>query len=777
MTKPPDLTSLHKISPDVDSEVIQDFLDRMDPDYFAHFSPSDVGKHLRLANTLTPKHPCAVNLQAEKNSSDFRLTLVAYDYFSEFATVCGLLSAYGLDIREAFIFTYHDEQPPSSRIEGRAYRRLGSSKWPMGHQKHRPGLSRKKVVDVFRLHVLSGCRFQAPEQKRFIRELTDMVHMLDSRKIQAVRTRVNRQLIETIGKRKSSFTNLVQPVEIQFNNTISPRETVMDIRATDSPSFLYAFANALAMRGIYLSKATIEVEGTRVRNRFFVRGRQDQKIVTTEEQQELTVAAAIIKEFTHFLTWAPDPSKALDHFDKFLDQLLEDHPTRKKIHWLNRKDSLANFAQLFGTSDFLWEDFLRRQHANLLPIIEDIQQDADLPSKNHMAKTLQKRLGKTKKLETRKIIVNQFKDEELFRIDMNHILKGTPLPDFSKALTDLAEVILHQALLEAQSAVNQTRKPPIGHQGRLQPLTICGLGKLGGQELGYASDIEILFIYAISSKTPSSQRPIIGEYYERLVQEFLHWIEAKQEGIFHIDTRLRPHGDKGVLANSFDEIRHYYREGGGAAPFERQAWIKLRHVAGDPALGHQVEDYRDEFVYSETPWPLDTGLHLRQRQMRELVPYGAIHVKYSPGGLIDIEYTVQYLQLLHGHREPTLRTTNTLHALEALQKAHHLSRANSKMLQGDYIFLRRVIDALRIVRGNAKDLVLPESGSEDLIYLARRLGYITDIWLEGAKEFEQDIKKRMRRVHALFQKTFKEASPQRQTVSRKSTRQSGTRTT
>lgn len=756
MATPPSLSSLQKALPEIEPKIIQDFLDRMDPDYFLQFPTTTVAKHLQLANILSPEQPCALTLQPEKGKAEFQLTLVAYDYFAEFATICGLLSAYGLDIREAFIFTYQDNVTPSASAPPtqQTLSQRRPAKWPVHRPTPHPGLSRKKVVDVFRLQVLSGCTFTTQNQKQFTRELTEMISLLDTHQAQEARTRVNLKLVETLGKRKSSFSNLMHPVEIQFNNTLSARETVMDIRATDSPSFLYAFANALTMRGIYLSKATIEVDGTRVRNRFFVRGRQGQKFVTAEEQQELRVAAALLKEFTHFLTWAPDPGKALNHFDKFLDQLLEDHPTQKKMNWLTQKDSLANLAQLFGTSDFLWEDFLRRQHANLLPIIEDSHKHTVHLTKEQLAKRLRDKLGKTKKTEIRKVLFNQFKDEELFRIDMNHILKGTPLPEFSKALTILAEVILDQALLEAQLVVNQSQKPPQTQKGKPLPLTICGLGKLGGHELGYASDIEIVFIYQVSPTTPSHQRPDIGEYYERLVQEFLHWIEAKQEGIFQIDTRLRPHGEKGLLANSLEEIQQYYSPEGGAAPFERQAWIKLRHVAGDRNLGTQVEAHRDAFVYSAASWPLDTALHLRHRQSRELVPPGSIHVKYSPGGLIDLEYTAQYLQLMHGHDEPTLRTTNTLEALEALQTTSHLSKAETKTLTDDYVFMRKVIDGLRIVRGNAKDLVLPKSGSEDMIYLARRLGYITEVWQDGAEAFEKEIKKRMARSHTIFQKLF-----------------------
>ena len=182
------------------------------------------------------------------------------------------------------------------------------------------------------------------------------------------------------------------------------------------------------------------------------------------------------------------------------------------------------------------------------------------------------------------------------------------------------------------------------------------MGKFGGRELGYASDIEVLFVYREPGRT-SGRRPVENsEYFERLAQEILQWIEARQEGIFHLDVRLRPHGSKGQLTNTLSELRRYYGPSGLSAPFERQALIKLRPVTGDQALGAEVERLRDSIVYSGATWNLAEALELRQIQIKELVQPGTINVKYSSGGLIDIEYSVQYLQVMHGHQHPELRT-------------------------------------------------------------------------------------------------------------------------
>jgi glutamate-ammonia-ligase adenylyltransferase len=255
---------------------------------------------------------------------------------------------------------------------------------------------------------------------------------------------------------------------------------------------------------------------------------------------------------------------------------------------------------------------------------------------------------------------------------------------------------------------------------------LFGLGKLGGRELGYASDLEILCVYSGQGHTSGPHQIAVSQYAEMLVQQLLDLIVVRRSGTFEIDLRLRPFGSKGPLATSLDAFREYYRHGGQAAPFERQALIKLRWVAGDSSIGQTIETLRDAFVYSVAPFHLETAVQLRQRQRNELVVPGAVDAKYSQGGLVDIEYTVQYLQLLHGATLPTLHTPNTLAALQALSHAGIVSATVYQALRDAYIFLRRLIDALRLARGNAHDLVLPPMDSGEFIFLARRMGYWED---------------------------------------------------
>ncbi len=732
----------------VAEDILNDFFERMDPDYFANFEPEAIARHIGLASALSLDNPSELSCVPLKEHR-FELTVVAYDYFSEFAAICGLLSAFGLNIEEGRIYTFTEERaaPPSRR-----------DSWQRHRPQRRPGISRKKIVDVFQVYPVEGAVFTTPYQQQLAAELKRIVKLLDDNHFEEARQQVNRQLVERLSKRRSAFSGLLHTVHITFDNNSSPTDTVMDIRSDDTPAFLYAFANALAMRNIYISKAQFENEGGKLRDRFYVRNRYGQKVLDQVDQQQLRLTAVLIKQFTHALTWAPDPAKALEAFDQFLDLIMEESARSKgspALEFLQDKKSLPVLARLLGASDFLWEDFLRRQHGNLLPMLHDYQRAPLIKPRTALGKELDRFLARAKTDEARKEALNQFKDRELFRIDMTHLLDAaSSLSDFSLALTDLAELIMARSLKDCMAKLGRQFGVPKLDNKQPCPFVILGMGKFGGRELGYASDIEVVFVYGGAGETGGKERVANSEYFERLAQELLGWIEAKQEGIFHLDVRLRPHGGKGSLANAIEEVRRYYSASGLAAPFERQALIKLRTVAGDRTLGRQVEEHRDAFVYGPEPWDEAAALDLRRQQIKELVDRGQVNVKYSPGGLIDIEYAVQYLQILQGHGRPALRQANTLQALAALAQEDLISPEEAERLDKAYTFIRKLIDGLRMVRGHAKDLVLPETYSDDFVFLARRLGYTTEDWQAGAKHLQSNIDHHMSGTKEFFERRF-----------------------
>ncbi len=257
-------------------------------------------------------------------------------------------------------------------------------------------------------------------------------------------------------------------------------------------------------------------------------------------------------------------------------------------------------------------------------------------------------------------------------------------------------------------------------------MTVCALGKCGGRELGFASDIELMFIYNGNGDTSGPLVISTAEFYERLVALFIQSIEARREGIFQVDLQLRPYGKAGSLAVSQDSFRRYFAPGGPAWPYEMQALVKLRPIAGNHGLGKTIVALRDELIYAEGAFDVSAMRAMRERQMRHLVSGGTFNAKFSPGGLVDVEYLIQGLQITNGARHASLRTTNIREAMHALADVGLLANDDYVRLRKAYTFLRWLIDGLRMVRGNARDLTVPTLDSDAIAFLARRMRYSGD---------------------------------------------------
>ena len=204
-------------------------------------------------------------------------------------------------------------------------------------------------------------------------------------------------------------------------------------------------------------------------------------------------------------------------------------------------------------------------------------------------------------------------------------------------------------------------------------------------------------------------------------------IEAKREGIFEIDLRLRPYGRSGSMAVSLEGFRRYFNPTGPAWAFERQALVKLRPTAGNEELGAEIMRLRDAYIYTSVPFDVTAMRAMRERQLRHLVAGGVFNAKYSPGGLVDIEYLIQALQITYGYDDPDVRRTNIRDAMQALAAGGILSDEDYTQLRKAHTFLRWLIDGLRMVRGNAKDLAVPIDNEEAFTFLAQRMRYGKDI--------------------------------------------------
>ncbi|MFN8705209.1 MAG: glutamine synthetase adenylyltransferase, partial [Planctomyces sp.] len=189
---------------------------------------------------------------------------------------------------------------------------------------------------------------------------------------------------------------------------------------------------------------------------------------------------------------------------------------------------------------------------------------------------------------------------------------------------------------------------------------------------------------------------------------------------------MRPFGPAGSSAVLLTELGSYYSPNGPAWPYERQALVKFRCVAGDREFGSLALSACHDVIYSSGSFDFASMKAMRERQIRQLVRGGSVNVKLSDGGLVDCEYAVQAIQLAFGGSIRSLRHPNTRKVIREAAHVSLIAPEQSREAEEAYVFLRQLIDCLRMVRGNAKDLTIPDAASPDFQQLDRRLMTIHD---------------------------------------------------
>ncbi len=722
----------HQTSPEVSRHI-----SRMDNSYKLVFSEEEIQRHSLLASELGQEKSVSMDVE-EKDNGCYRVTIVAYDYPGELSVLCGLLFVHGFNIIDGYAFTYEPASPSGKEklsLLNRQRNISGNNRiyHPSAGEIHETSIdeSRQKIVDVFTVQPVTRQPVTPNIWDAYLSDLTHMMSLFQS----GQRREARGLLAKRVGAAFQSIPGTavpLMPIDIKIINEPAQRYTVLQIDAPDTFGFLYEFTNALAFTRININRMIIRSVGNRARDVFFVTDANGNRIEDDMKQRELRAAIVLIKHFTHLLPNSPNPEIALLHFREFLAHLFERPNWPDEIASIEQSDVLKALAHILGVSDFLWDDFLRMQYANLFPVVKDVGALAVAKPRIELNNEL------TQAIETKIVggigypdwqsALNAYKDRELFRIDMRHILGLTSeFWDFAAELTDLAEVVISSAVDMCQAELGQRFGYPVSEDGTPGVLSVVALGKCGGRELGFASDIELMFIYSGNGNTNGTESIETSDFYERLVRSVVTTIHARQEGIFQIDLQLRPYGKAGSLAVSLESFKKYFAADGPAWAYERQALVKLRPIAGDKELGDTIIALRDEYAYKSGPFDVTAMRAMRERQIRHLVTGGTFNAKYSPGGLVDVEYLIQGLQINHGADNPALRVTNIRTAMSLLNEAGILSDSDYTSLRKSHTFLRWLIDSLRVVRGNAKDITVPPYGSEEFAFLARRLRYENDI--------------------------------------------------
>lgn len=681
----------------------------MAPEYSKVFTESEIKRHARMLGQVDAKQLVVLE-SVDAGNGRVQLTVCGVDQRGDLAMMCGLLFAYGFDILNGQVFTARQvlHAQPDEPHES------------LGHP-----FDDRRFVNVF---MLTPPRdgMSSDIWKRCQDELEQLLRLAASGRLTEAQGRLAREVAGALSE-TTTTRPAFGPMDVEIDNTRSETLTVLHISAEDTPGFLYELTNSLSLLGYDIRRVILTSLGNRAVDTLFIVGPHGEKITEAEQQTRLRTAVVLVNHFMQLLPGSPDPARALLHFSQFLEQLFELPDWSDKLASLDRSVVLEALARLLGVSDFLWEDFLRVQHDNLFPIIRDIDGLAHSRPRSELDAELSEQIAESDSIEECRQRINAFKDREMFRVDMRHIAgHTTEFGEFSAELTDVAECVVAAAVTVCQQDLTDQYGVPRAINGE-EPgrLAVLALGKAGGCELGFASDIELMFVYAAAGQTDGPCPITAAEFFIKLVEGFAHTIESRRRGIFEVDLRLRPYGQAGPLAVSLESFEAYFSPGGPAWPYERQALVKMRPVAGDSELAQQLIDMRDRLVYTGDEFDVAAMRGLREKQVQQLVQPGTWNAKLSAGGLVDCEYLVQALQITHAHDQPELRLTNTRRAMRALHAAGYLSDKHFDRLRHAHMFLRRLIDALRIVRGDARDLTVPKPDTEEFGFLARRLGYGT----------------------------------------------------
>ncbi len=329
--------------------------------------------------------------------------------------------------------------------------------------------------------------------------------------------------------------------------------------------------------------------------------------------------------------------------------------------------------------------------------------------------------------------LRRFSRRQILRIATREVWLHQPFASVAKDISNLADTAIAAAV---EAAVIQLEpkygKPMHAAAGASEPpveasFVVFGMGKLGGRELNFSSDIDLLFVYSDHGETTGGASGKINNegYFNKLGELVIKAVsEPTREGIvFRVDMRLRPFGKIGPLATAFDQALDYYMNHGRA--WERQALIKARPCAGDLKLGAALLDKLRPFIFPRyfDDATLEDIRQVKRQTEARTAEQGKTEreVKLGRGGIRDIEFTVQMLQLLNGGRWPDFRTKNTLEAIQALGERQSLSPFEAVALAQHYVFLRKVEHRLQI-EGGQQVHALPEQADE-LDHFAGKLGY------------------------------------------------------
>jgi glutamate-ammonia-ligase adenylyltransferase len=452
----------------------------------------------------------------------------------------------------------------------------------------------------------------------------------------------------------------------------------------------------------------------------------------------LDLLAVICDQLAEHLAGCADPDMALNNLERFVAAARS--PLSVGTLFERDPETLPTLLQIFSASQHLSDllvtdpqslDLLRLTEGKAFArqaLINDVT--SEVAVLDHDRAVLR--------------ALRRFKRRETLRICYGDVVREQSLRTVTLQISFLADAILEAALDVAWRKLSQKRGTPLGPDGRPARFVVLGMGKLGGLELNYSSDIDLILLYDVDGQT-DSRRPVSNaEFFDRLAREFVRLLtETTELGVaYRVDLRLRPEGDQGPMVRSVAGALHYYDVRGRT--WERQAYIKARPVAGDLELGSQFLGRLRPWIYrrylSRAEISEIKALKRRIEQRTQREGADARDVKTGRGGIRDVEFAIQFLQLVNGGDLPEVRTGNTLEGIARLASVGCLTDQERTLLETNYSLLRKIEHRLQIMF-DLQTHLLPDA-PEELRKLALRLGYADSPAKPALAEFRKDYERR-----------------------------------
>jgi peptidyl-dipeptidase Dcp len=298
-------------------------------------------------------------------------------------------------------------------------------------------------------------------------------------------------------------------------------------------------------------------------------------------------------------------------------------------------------------------------------------------------------------------VLREWRRREMLRIAWRDIAGRGGVTETLRAVSDLADACIRAAVAAAQHQLETPFGRPRHSEAIEVPFIVVAMGKLGGRELNFSSDIDLVFLYALAGETDGTRPVDNAEYFNRLGREMIRLLDTRTEDgfVFRVDMRLRPFGDSGALVVSLAALEDYLQEHG--RDWERYAWIKARAVVGASAFAAATHEFVRPFVYRRY---LDFGVFDSLREMKALIAREVVrreldqHLKLGAGGIRELEFIVQSMQLVRGGSDQRLQNAALLDVLPLLAGSKLLSKSAVAELHDAYLVLRKAENAVQMIR-------------------------------------------------------------------------------